>query len=318
MELKTFLFFLVLFVRSTYIVAFATKYEYISDWRCTDLNPYSYPETFNMTLICGETNNENVIFQNTYQQYFECNSAYDRTKVNFNSVVNINFENCRFPEIKRNFFQYFPKLEIFNISNVELETIDEEKFEGAKKLTTLIASHNRITEWPVKLFNNLNRNLTYIDFSYNPLGNLNIETFAHLTNLEYLNLRRTNISNIKLGTFSFQPNLISLDLSENNLEILNFNNFLPNLKRLESLRLNGNKLRNYSLDGFKNALFPRLALLDIKNNEFSCWYLENFMSRINWEIIEISIDPNSIDVHQPSIRGINCVDDSPSNFVPYK
>lgn len=305
MESKTFLFFLILFVYSTYFTASATKYEHISFCRFFERHEYRYG-TINVTFICGETDKENEIFGN--DETFHCIDDEDRGSLYFHDVVVINFENCRFPEMSRNFFQKLPYPTIFNISNMELETIQAEKFEGAKtNLTHFIASHNRLTEWPVKLFVNYNQQLKYIDFSCNSIGNLNADTLAHLTNLEYLDLRRTNLSKIALKTFSFQHKLMYLDLSENNLKILDFDMFLPNLRFLQSLRLNGNQLTE--LNGFDNRLFPQLTLLDIKNNRFSCSYLKQFMKTINWEKIEIALDPNSIDLQKPYIRGVDCYED---------
>lgn len=240
-------------------------------------------------------------------------------------LVNITIENLQSLPIKR-----------FNASHNQLTAIPTRLFEIAERLRVVDFSFNAIEQVPSNTFinasnmesldltnNHLNllgdhlfdsvRNLEYLSLSYNPIGNLKVDTFAYLTKLKHLNLRRTNISNIMLGTFSFQPELISLDLSENSLKSLNFDIFLPSMRHLRSLNLDDNQL--LSLSGFTNALFPKLRLLGIQNNEFLCSYLGVFMKSVNWDKIEIAVDPNAVDPQKPNIRGINCDNVNGTNYV---
>lgn len=113
-----------------------------------------------------------------------------------------------------------------------------------------------------------------------------------------------NLSHIELGAFSHQQKLISLDLSVNELNKLDFKLFYPALHDLKSLLIADNHLKD--LNGFRNALFPGLALLDIKNNDFNCSYLEYFMESVNWEKLRLSIDSLSVSPIESNIRGIKC------------
>lgn len=111
---------------------------------------------------------------------------------------------------------------------------------GISNLKSLKLAANNLTNSNVtKIFEHLS-SLETLDLSYNYVGKLSIGTFAKLTNLEHLNLGHTNLSNINFGTFFHQKELKSLDLSYNNLSVLNFDIFLPYLKNLESLVLDGN------------------------------------------------------------------------------
>lgn len=365
MDLRTFFVFLIFSVALTQFVFSFTKYEHISfcdnsaencDHGCRHLN-----------FTCTDIDNESKLFSIGSESIKCSNGDYYRSRYGV-----IAFKNCHFREIGRNFFEVFKYLHTFNISNVELETLQIKIFRDAKQLTTLVAANNHLTEISAHLFFNAD-NLSFVDFSNNtikrvdllafdganslktlnlsrnfidhidsnslstsslvtvdlsynnltnlnehtfginvkhlnlscnPIGNLNIDTFAYLPNLEYLNLRRTNISGIQLGTFSHQHKLISLDLSENNLKKLDFNVFLPIFHDLRSLFLGGNQLKE--LKGFRNAIFPQLISLDMKNNQFNCSYLQHFMETVNWEKLHLHIDPVSINTRQANIRGINC------------
>ncbi|XP_055299407.1 uncharacterized protein LOC129566982 [Sitodiplosis mosellana] len=228
-------------------------------------------------------------------------------------------------EISAHLFVNAENLSFVDFSNNTIKSVDLLAFDGANSLKTLNLSHNFIDQLDsnslstpslatVDLsFNNLTSlnehtfgiYLKHLNLSCNPIRSLNIDTFAYLPNLEQLNLRRTNISGIQLGTFSHQHKLTSLDLTENNLKTLDFNVFLPVLHDLRSLFLGGNQLKE--LKGFRNALFPQLVLLDMKNNQFNCSYLQHFMETVNWEKLHLHIDPISVNTRQANIRGINCV-----------
>lgn len=392
MESKRFYFLNIFYVISLSVVLSAQKFDQISD--CIFYDRSVTTGIDNVTFICAKDSNENGVFID--QMKFHCSNSV-RNVYNYYPGT-IDFRNCRFAKLKRNFFKQFPRMHTFIMSNLEMESLDMTIFSEATNVTKLIASHNLLTDLPPLFFsratkltfadfsnnsiqqinhlafisatklevldlsqnvitsfaedlfidlpmlNKLNlsynqikklesltlsiHNLVTLDLSNNDLTKLNdhafdqlillkhlnlsdnsivdlkIGMFAYLPNLEDLNLRRTNISSIQFGTFSHQHKLVSLDLSENNLQILDFNLFLPAMHDLRSLELDGNQLKH--LEGFGNGLFPKLTLLDIKNNKFNCSYLILFMKSVNWEKIRLPIDPTSIDPSAVSVRGIKC------------
>lgn len=342
----------------------ASKYEHISECQIQSNHRY-----YNVSFVCGENNQDNPILYNYPDTVYCSGSRYTKS-----FVGNITFRNCRFREVDKDFFEMFKNLHTFNISNVELETLQIKTFRDAKKLINLIASNNRLTEIASHLFVNAEnlsyvdfssntikridslafegaKNLTTLNFSYNQIsqldahtfsiprlltldlssnnltvidghtfdkssnlkrlnlsqnsiGNLSVETFAYLWNLEHLNLSRTNLSSIQMGTFAHQHKLISLDLSGNRLKKIDFNLFMPILHDLLSLYLGQNQLTD--LDGFSNSMYPKLGLLDIKNNEFNCTYLKHFMVTVDWEKLRLHIDERSINPQKGNIRGVSC------------
>lgn len=243
------------------------------------------------------------------------------------NLTTLNLSDNLLVEIPTHLFANTTKLTHADFSNNSIHQVHPNSFADAVRLISLDLSWNELKE-----FDGIAPpNLLTLDLSYNSLknftstsgglpklkilnlsfNNFNFElyrgTFAHLMNLEHLNLKNTSISGIELGAFSFQSKLISLDLSENNLPTLDFGLFLPILRDLQSLNLAGNQIRR--LDGFDNALFPQLNLLDLRNNLFDCAYLKIFMKSVNWENINFPLNPNEIDLWKPNIRGVNCDDD---------
>lgn len=402
MDLKQF-YILVCIFASLQSVAFCIpKYEHISDCYFYDRSMTTGID--NVTFICAKYPNEDGVFID--QSRFRC-SNYNRNVFDYYPGT-IDFRNCRFTKIERNYFKQFPRMHTFILSDLELETLDSKIFSEARNITNLIASKNHITEIPSLLFANAKRlvvadfsnnsiervdrlgftgasslemldlsqnaiatldvevfidqtslqvlNLSYnqitelepqtlsthnlltldlsnngltglsehifdqimslksLNLSGNPLENLHADTFFYLSNLEVLNLRRTNLSSILFGTFSHQHKLIVLDLSENHLKKLDFDLFMPIMHDLRSLELDGNELTE--LDGFENALFPQLTLLDIKNNNFTCNYLTQFMRLVNWEKIRLPVDPTQVKKGEKHVRGIRCEVENIKN-LPY-
>lgn len=198
-----------------------------------------------------------------------------------------------------------------------------------RKVVSVIAARNQIKSLHIadevsnlkklKLANNSLTNVSGIfeqltsletlDLSYNFVGKLDIATFAKLTNLEHLILSHTNLSNINFGTFFHQKELKTLDISYNNLNKINFDIFLPYLKNLESLYLDGNNLTE--MEGLTNSLFPQLSILSISNNNFNCTYLAKLLRTLKWEELGLNIDPDLVHSNETHINGIAC--DHPAN-----
>lgn len=219
------------------------------------------------------------------------------------NVKMLNISHNHLLEIPSNLFKDAKGLLVVDFSANAIDQVWTADFIHTNDMISLDLSNNRLKSIEDHLFDSMPK-LKYLNLSYNPIGDLKIDTLAYLTDLEHLDFRQTNISNIVFGTFSFQPKLISLDLSDNKLKRLDFDLFLPVLQHLKSLRLAGNQLQN--LNGFINTLFPQLTSLDIKNNKFTCQYLISFMKSIDWNNLDIPVDPNAVDRQKISIRGINC------------
>ncbi|XP_037024759.1 chaoptin-like [Bradysia coprophila] len=141
-------------------------------------------------------------------------------------------------------------------------------------LETFNVSQNKIENVP-QIFNRLGKALKFLDVTNNFVGKLNVSTFMKMENLEKLVLRNTSLSNIQYGTFHYQKHLKLLDISFNNFKTLKFNAFARDLRQLESLFLDGNDLTE--VDGLTTVKFPKVTLLGITKNNFTCEYLSDFM-----------------------------------------
>lgn len=221
---------------------------------------------------------------------------------NTEKLKHISFENNFIERIDYMAFVGAKNLQSLNFTNNKIHQLDSRTF-STPNLLVLDLSRNNLTHLEDHIFDSVT-NLKHLNLAFNPIGNLKIAIFAHLLALEDLNLKQTNITSIQLGTFSHQHNLVSLDLSDNHLKQFDFGHFLPILPELKSLYLNGNQMRD--LEGFENALFPQLAVLDIKGNNFNCSYLQTFMKSVCWEKLRLPIDHSSIQPGETSIRGIKC------------
>lgn len=143
------------------------------------------------------------------------------------------------------------------------------------------------------------QDLETLDISDNFLGKLNATSFEKFTNLKQLYLRRTNLSNFQFATFYHQRNLERLDISYNNLNNVNFTLFLRNFKNLVWLNLEGNSLTE--IDTVTRSNFPRLSVLGISKNDFSCDYLAKFL--LQWHDLAIIYNPSN----QTHIDGVDCL-----------
>ncbi|XP_055316117.1 leucine-rich repeat-containing protein 15-like [Sitodiplosis mosellana] len=391
MELAS-VYYLLFIIYFTKFGACDSKFEHISDCVYARILERK-PGTDWLTFKCNEVDHEQDIF---LQDKFHCSyHPVNHSEYAFYPGT-IKFENCRFNQIHIDFFAKFPNIHTFNISDIELETLQIGTFSGAKILTNLFVannqlseiqsgvffaaknlevadfacnniksvdtfafkdakiletlnlsqnaitkldeymfvdlinlkelnlSHNKINEFdfsalPMNLMildlsnnniSNLERTFTkiaklkHLNLAFNPLANLNIGAFAKVPYLEYLNLRQTHLSAIPLATFSHQQKLVSLDLSENYLKKLDFKMFELILPDLESLHLNGNRLKD--LHGFASELFPQLHVFDIRGNNFNCSYLLQFMKSISSEKLHIPVAPETIKTGDTHVQGIKC------------
>lgn len=266
---------------------------------------------------------------------FAHNTALARLSLNNNRIIRLECDSIKELVYLNRIDLSMNKLEEFNtscISSTDLDLIIHNN--QLQKLTlrnvaSVHASHNQIKHVYIEngisnlkslklasnnltnitgIFEHLN-SLETLDLSYNFVGKLNISTFAKLTNLEHLNLGHTNLSNINFGTFFHQKELKSLDISYNNLNKMNFDVFLPYLKNLESLVLDGNNLTE--MEGLTHSMFPQLSVLSISNNNFNCTYLAKLLRTLKWDELGLSIDESLVHTNETHINGIAC--DHPTN-----
>ncbi|XP_038603374.1 leucine-rich repeat transmembrane neuronal protein 4 isoform X1 [Tachyglossus aculeatus] len=130
-------------------------------------------------------------------------------------------------------------------------SVDEEAFQGIRRLKELILSSNKITHLPNRTFHPV-PNLRNLDLSYNKLQALQPDQFKGLRKLIILHLRSNSLKTVPIRVFQDCRNLDFLDLGYNRLRSLARNAFAGLLK-LKELHLEHNQFSKVNF-----AHFPRL------------------------------------------------------------
>lgn len=245
-------------------------------------------------FACAEKDNENDIFKD-YPKYI---SNYLKSRIG-----SVQFIDCRFREIKRKYGLEFEHLHTFNISDIELETISENTFKGAKKLLKLNASKNRLKELPSRIFADA-KQLNSIDFSNNFIQRIDPLAFEGATNLKTLNLSHNSINQLDFRVISL-PNLSVLDLSLNSFGNLCAGNF-ANLSNLEHLILNRANINTIEMGTFSHQ--HKLISLDLSGNQ---------LEQLNFNVFFPHLaNLRSLSLHQNQLTELHCVTNSElSEFV---
>lgn len=262
-------------------VSFVSSSEnYVSG--CTLYHDESYRKGMdNITFTCGKTPNPNLFLTHKHSpSTVECSN---RGVYAFWPGI-IGFDKCSLSQFDRGFFGRFSNVFRIDISDIGLEKLAPEQFENTTELEYLIASKNQLTEIPVQLFANLKEKMSYIDFSNNKIKQIHPLTFAGLKSLYLLDLSRNEITSLDENLFKDNNNLTTLDLSHNKLTALGKHLF-DGLFKLNHLILSHNYLKE--LIGSHETQFSELKLLDIRNNQFNCTFLQIFIKSA--ESIQVNI-----------------------------
>lgn len=157
--------------------------------------------------------------------------------------------------------------------------------------------------------------LEHLDLSHNRVGRLNITTFKNLRNLKTLYLRNCSLDHITFGTFSSQKDLVRLDISYNDLKQINFDVFVPYLKHITHLYIDGNNLTEIS--GLSSEMFPELKTLGLSNNRFQCSEIIKTIMRFDLNKIELTVDSNETTSDMTHVSGIVCGHNSSADWSQF-
>ncbi|XP_067879358.1 leucine-rich repeat transmembrane neuronal protein 4 [Heterodontus francisci] len=135
-----------------------------------------------------------------------------------------------------------------------VHAVDQDAFQGIRRLKELILSSNKITRLHNSTFHPM-PNLRNLDLSYNKMHTLQAQQFKGLRKLQSLHLRSNSLKAIPVRVFQDCRNLEFLDLGYNRLRNLARNVF-AGLMKLTELHLEHNQFSKVNL-----AHFPRLASL---------------------------------------------------------
>ena len=153
-------------------------------------------------------------------------------------------------------------LEILDLAENGLTSLQYNAFLPLEKLTKLDLSVNQLTQIPLGVFSR-QRQLQYLDLSDNLLTNLTDVLFPEGADLEYLDLGNNLFETLRPEPFKYLQNLKYLDLQRNVLYEIEFL-LKVSLPKLQELNLVANVISNISNTGFTS--FKSLRKLYLKNN----------------------------------------------------
>lgn len=262
----------------------STTYERIS--YC-----YFYQDLYgyDVTLECAEIDNAGQIFPSHHRIVCtDKNSQYIRD-ILLKDIREVNFRNCEFVEFKQKYFKIFNDLPTFNTSDVGLEKLQIVDLEGAHLLRSFIASNNRLTEIPSRLFTNAKK-LKYTDLSNNSIYRIDPLAFDGVQHLQTLNLSHNQINQLDQH-WLIQTGLLTLDLSHNNLTILNEHAFdIDTFTDLTHLNLSFNQFGNLKIGTF--AYLTNLEFLSLRHANISSIQLGTFAHQ--HKIRELDLSENRL------------------------
>lgn len=270
------------------------KYDHITKCVYTSVADF---ETFD--FICEPQNQSTNFFDNNETEIF-CDSDDGRKKFRKDSGHGIRFQNCSCKQLP-DIFKSYTALRQLNVSSLGLERLRREYFDDAKNLSTLIASHNQLTDLSSSLlacsnklsaadfsfnkidridpfaFSNTESNITLLNLSHNSEIKMENRPFMKLFQLEVLDLSFNRMSHAPDRLFDELVNLSHLNLADNELQQLNCLLFAY-LINLKILNLSRNKLQVFD-SGFIGS--AQSIVLLIEGNRLSNLMLSGNVSEIN-------------------------------------
>lgn len=154
----------------------------------------------------------------------------------------------------------------------DVESVDDNLFQGCKNLKNISISNSEIKELSEKLFLE-QPELTSIFINEIKTSSLPENIFMNQKELQHLFLEQNQISCLPPNIFKSLTMLSYLDLSENKIESLN-PIWFENIKSLTELYLNGNKIRDLPQNVFANL--DKLETLSLRDNQLTTIHSDSF------------------------------------------
>ncbi|ESO91319.1 hypothetical protein LOTGIDRAFT_105202 [Lottia gigantea] len=172
-------------------------------------------------------------------------------------------------------------VEILDLSNNDIEFINNTVFEDLQHLQTLKINHNKLAELPVFPPNSSLQNLY---MNHNRIITIKPEAMQNLPNLKVMDLNYNEIMDIPLGTFPTKSNLHQLFMNNNRIISLE-KGCLDNLTSLEWLKMNKNKIMELNKMVFTNL--TNLKILELMRNKIEVIEGLTFQGLTNLQILKL-------------------------------
>jgi len=185
-------------------------------------------------------------------------------------------------------FNFYPELELVDLSANELVSIPARSFSSQRKLKELRMETNKISQLGEKTFSGLAR-LEVLNLGHNLIEKLVNRAFRPLRKLKELNLRENRVSEIEERALLGLSQVRVLDLSDNLLETV-ATRALSQLDNLAELRLARNNIRIVADNSF--AGLAKLALLDLSGNKIEKIHEKAFTELTNLQ--ELNLKDNQL------------------------
>lgn len=205
-------------------------------------------------------------------------------------VRRVNLENCQLSRIKYNIWgknhgenSYLLTL---NISAIELQFLPKDFFIGAKRLTTLIATNNRLLDIPPSQFTYCPK-LSEVDYSFNKISHIDKDAFDGDSVIKKFNLSHNHINTLPPNVFGDLSEMEILDLSFNIIENVQSNSFV-NLSKLITLDLSFSTIGNLQSNSFVNLY--ELKTLDLSFNRIVGLFSNTFTNLSNLDTLDLSFN----------------------------
>lgn len=266
---------LLLYISLINLAVCSETFENISDCRISD-DIYVNLNVRSVTFTCAEINNEEKIFAKSAPTYLLC----EKTERLYFSREQINFENCRFLEIKRTILNGLQDFGAFNASNVDLQTIHSDEFRNVTYMRSLILSNNHLVKFPHLQLSPKNI-LKVIDLSNNIIDKIHPLAFNDAKHLEELHLSHNALTKLDAQMFETIPTLKTLNVSHNRIKELDLH-LLP--RSLIILDLSFNRLTAFNscqhLNDLKHLDLSHNSVSELQVDSFSyLWKLEHLKLR---------------------------------------
>lgn len=215
-------------------------------------------------------------------------------------IVNTNLERLWMAYNSLKYIDINKSLKLLHAPYNEIEAIN---FTGNTDLLEIRLRQNRISD--ISNFTRLNK-LEILDLSYNPVGELQISSFARMVDLVKLNLEDTKIEakSMTFGTFTHNINLTHLDISYNQLKHLDFNIF-ASLSQLSHLKIDGNNLTEIPYQSIRTH-FPKISLISLVDNDWNCSYLSKMIKHLRELNVIVYVFTKQRVVEEMNVDGIRC------------